>query len=501
MNNNSRSCMPMNPKPLPLALATMLLLAGCSVTPTPLTDAERESRAGADMGRLFAEQPPLSAALTLQEAVDRGLRYNLESRVRLMEETLAGSALQLARYDMWPQLMMQAGYTERSNFNAAESVSIDSKQTSLEASYSSEKQQAVGGLRFSWNILDFGVSYAQAKQKADEALIIAEMRRKSQQNLVMDIQTAWWRVAAAQQSVSEIEELLVQAEEALRQSNQSVLDRLRPPLKALTTQKGLLELINRLAQLRKEVNLARVELAGLINLPPGTRYEVALTAEQPPVAPAMAIQDMERLALATRPELREEDYRKRISSEEARKALLRMLPGLELNFGGTHDSNKYLYNSSWADAGLQLSWNIFNVFSGPAARRYAEGQMDLAEWRRLAVSAAVLTQVHVARERYEQALSDYRTAVRLDDVERQIAAQLVAEQAANKVDASQVVMGRASALAAKLRRGLAYAELQSAVARINHSMGADPLPAQALSATPASVPLDQVASVDGSGRR
>ena len=44
----------------------------------------------------------------------------------------------------------------------------------------------------------------------------------------------------------------------------------------------------------------------------------------------------------------------------------------------------------------------------------AEGQMDLGELRRQALSVAVITQVHVAREQHEQALADYRTAVRLD---------------------------------------------------------------------------------------
>ena len=105
---------------------------------------------------------------------------------------------------------------------------------------------------------------------------------------------------------------------------------------------------------------------------------------------------MESLALTARPELREEDYRKRITAQEARKALLRMLPGIELNAGANYDSNKYLDNQSWADAGLQVSWNLFSVFSGPAARRYAEGQMDLGDLRRLALSVAVITQVQTA---------------------------------------------------------------------------------------------------------
>jgi len=462
-------------KPLALALASLLLLGGCSVVPTPLDDTERSARATEDQAKLFEAQEPLAGPLTLAQALDRGIRYNLDHRVRLMEETLASGALEVSRYDLWPQLMAQAGYTARDSYAASESVSIQSRQTSLEPSFSTEKEQGLGGLRFSWNILDFGVSYAQAQQRADEVLVVAELRRKAEQNLALDIQTAWWRVAAAQRSAAEIEALLEQAEEALAKSDQSIQSKLNPPLKALTMQKGLLELINRLAQLRKEARLAKVQLAGLINLPPGTLYEVAPMPEALPQAPALAVQDMERLALTSRPELREEDYRKRITAQEARKALLRMLPGIELNAGANYDSNKYLDNQSWADVGMQVSWNIFNLFSGPAARRYAEGQMDLGELRRQALSVAVITQVHVAREQYDQALADYQTAVRLDEVEGKIAAQLEAEQSASRVDPAQVVMGRASALAAKLRRSLAQAELQSAVARIRHSMGDDPV--------------------------
>ena len=462
-------------KPLALALASLLLLGGCSVVPTPLDDTERSARATEDQAKLFEAQDPLSGPLTLAQALDRGIRYNLDHRVRLMEETLASGALEVSRYDLWPQLMAQAGYTARDSYAASESVSIQSRQTSLEPSFSTEKEQGLGGLRFSWNILDFGVSYAQAQQRADEVLVVAELRRKAEQNLALDIQTAWWRVAAAQRSAAEIEALLEQAEEALAKSDQSIQSKLNPPLKALTMQKGLLELINRLAQLRKEARLAKVQLAGLINLPPGTLYEVAPMPEALPQAPALAVQDMERLALTSRPELREEDYRKRITAQEARKALLRMLPGIELNAGANYDSNKYLDNQSWADVGMQVSWNIFNLFSGPAARRYAEGQMDLGELRRQALSVAVITQVHVASEQYDQALADYQTAVRLDEVEGKIASQLEAEQQASRVDPAQVVMGRASALAAKLRRSLAQAELQSAVARIRHSMGDDPV--------------------------
>ena len=191
---------------------------------------------------------------------------------------------------------------------------------------------------------------------------------------------------------------------------------------------------------------------------------------------AASLTDLEQTALSSRPELREEDYRKRISSLEVRKALLRMFPGLEVNFGHTYDSNKFLFNNNWSEVGLQVTWNIFNVFSGPAAQRQAQSQVNLADTRRLAMSAAVLAQVNVAWQKYLESIEDFKLARELSDVEIRIVQNVAAAKQANRVDASDVVMSRASSLNSRLRRGLAFAELQSSVARIHNSLGTDPLP-------------------------
>lgn len=463
---------------LALAICASTLLAGCTVSPQPLGDADRQARQSADLEAAFADQEPLEGPVTLAHAVERGLRHNLEHRVRLMEETLAAGALEVARMDMWPQLLATAGYTSRSNQPGSESESLSTGLISLEASTSEEKQRGIAGLGFSWNLLDFGVSYATARQQADQVLIAAELRRKAAQNLAVEIEIAWWRAAVGEQSQREIESLIEESRVALDNARRSVASGIKP-MEALGNQKRLLELISRLAQLRKEVKVARLQLANLMNLRPGTPFTIAVVEERPlPAVPGLSIEEMESRALAMRPELREEDYRKRISTEEARKALLRMLPGLEVNFGYTDDTNKYLYNRDWADAGLQVSWNIFNLISGPKAREYAARQVELADLRRQAMSAAVLAQVHLALQRYAEAVEDYRTTAELDEVESRLSAQVAAERLAQKADNTQDVMGRASALGARLRRGLAYSEVHAALARLVQTLGEDPASAE-----------------------
>lgn len=270
--------------------------------------------------------------------------------------------------------------------------------------------------------------------------------------------------------------MLQQAKDAVATSRELENKKLKQPLEALQKQRSLLELIDRLLQLRKEMTQAKLDLAGLMNLRPGTTFSLAQTDDEniPAITPTLS--DLEQSALLTRPELREEDYRKRISSLEVRKALLRTFPGLEVSFGRNHDTNKFLFNNTWSEFGLQITWNVFNVFSGPAAQKQAQSQVDLADARRLALSAAVLAQVNVAWQRYQESLEDFRLARDLNDVEQRIVENVVAARAANRVDASEVVMSRAAAMNSRLRRGLSYAELQSSIARLHNSLGTDPLP-------------------------
>src|SRR5690606_39818356 len=94
----------------------------------------------------------------------------------------------------------------------------------------------------------------------------------------------------------------------------------------------------------------------------------------------------EQLALASRPELREQDYQTRISAAETRKAMLRLLPGLEFSAGGHYDSNSFLVNQSWADYGVKVTWNLFNVLSAPAAIDVAKAGQQVADARRQAMS-------------------------------------------------------------------------------------------------------------------
>ncbi len=173
--------------------ATFLFLAGCAVEPKPLTDAERRAEVQTDLKAMFAGQEPLTHPLSLTEAYQRAVKYNLDRRAKQMEEAVAVDGLGVANMDMLPKLTADAGYLSRSNTLAESSTSILTGQQSLQPSTSTDNNRNITGLGFSWNILDFGVSYFAARQSADRVLIALERRRKVTQNLMRDVRSAYWR--------------------------------------------------------------------------------------------------------------------------------------------------------------------------------------------------------------------------------------------------------------------------------------------------------------------
>jgi len=158
--------------------AALCALSACAVTPKPMSAAELDTRAAHNRIATTADQEPVSGPIDLYEAMARALKYNLDYRVEQMQQDLKSRELNLASYDMLPQVVANGSYFGRSNQAGASSLSLLTRRQSLEPSTSTDRDVIAGDLGVSWDILDFGLSYIRANQKADGVLIAAEERRK-----------------------------------------------------------------------------------------------------------------------------------------------------------------------------------------------------------------------------------------------------------------------------------------------------------------------------------
>lgn len=462
-------------KALTVGVALVVSLLGCAVTTPPLTDEERLVRISGDLERLFADQEAVSRPITLSEAMARAIKYNMDHRVKLMEHAVANRHVEAARMDLLPDLVLSAGYTDRSNQTGATSVSLLTGQVSLEPSTSQERQRELADAVFYWNLLDFGVSYVTAKQRYDEVYIAEERRRKVVQNIIHDVIEAYWRAWSAQNLMGRMEALIKQTDEAIEDSKQLVQSGSQPKEQSLEYQRALMEVRTQLWEMRERMALSRTRLGTLINLRPGTEYVLhAPRVQELPPFFQKNLQDLEQEALLNRPELREEDYRLRISRGDVKKAMLRMFPGIEITAGGHYDSNIFLFNQSWADGLVQVSWNIFNALRGMEGKRLRESQVALADTRRMALSMAVMTQVRLAAQRYDLARARYTSLRELAEVNTELL-ELAEGSTATKTRFDRIQV-QAVSVASAMRSSLAYAEVQAAVSRVLNSIGVDPLP-------------------------
>ncbi|WP_409309199.1 TolC family protein [Pectobacterium sp. B1J-3] len=458
--------------------AIVLAASGCAVTTQPISKVESGQRSQQDRVAMFSQQEPVTAPITLYDAMARALKYNLESRLKVMEYALSQQQVELARYDMLPKLAASAGYVGRNNISASSSRSVETGRTSLEPSTSQDRDRDVADLTMVWNVLDFGVSYVTAQQKSDQRWIAEERKRKVVHTILQDVRSAYWRAVAAERLLGKIDSLIVRVNAAREASEHMSSQQIGDPIEALSYQRALIDATRQLEEQRRALSLAKTELATLMNLPLETSYKLALPQSSDETVPQLNVdvKVLEEAALVSRPELREQDYQVRIHAAETRKTLLRMLPGVEISAGGHYDSNSFLVNNSWADVGVKATWNLFNLLSGPAARKAAQANESVSEVQRQAMSLAIMAQLYIARANFNEAQRQYKTSSELRNLDAKIVEQLRNRYKANSIGELQLIQGELNALNASLRQDLAYAELRNTYGQIFSTIGLDLLP-------------------------
>ena len=430
--------------------------------------------------------------MTLHEAMARALRYNIDRRVELQQQLLAMGQFDQARDALLPSLVAQAGLTRRDRDSWSSSRDRDQAEPGG-ASLSQDRTRGTADVTVAWNVLDFGVSYYSARQQADRTLVADERRRLVVTGIVQDVRSAYWRAVAAERMLAQIDPLAERVDTALAQARELETQRIGSLAEALTRQRMLLEIRQQLDMQRRELHRAQVELASLINLPPGIAFTVALP-DADDETPPMLVLDIERLeliALANRPELREARYNARIARDETHKALARLLPGIELRAGVNVDTNSFLLNNQWADYGVQVTWNLLNTLRGPVAVRAAEAAEALADEQRLSLSMAVLTQLHVAHADYRDALERLEIAEALQAIGERLFDQALAERQADRLGELDSIRAELESLQSALTRDLVMADVQNAIGRLLIAVGADPLPTM----PDAALSLDALAAV------
>ena len=452
------------------------LLAGCSVNPKPMTMEQISAINAADRNLIVENNHPVTAPISLPEAVARALKHNLDYQVDMLKRSLAASDLEKGKYDMLPKLLAEAGYDWRNNYSSRYEAPYDDptnvNRTGV-TNVSIDPTHNNWDIGMSWSVLDFGTSYYTSKQNADRLLVAVEERRKTMHNLMKKVRVAYWEAMAAQRLQSRVKQTIADAEKALSKSNALTLEKLTSPEESLRYQRNLLENLRLLENVNRELSKSKIELSELMGIIPGTEF--SLVEVDAPMTPMTAsIEELEAFALLNNADVREQALNVRVAAEETRKSLLKMFPNISFNYGWHYDNDIYLVNDRWRDAGVSLSYNLFNLFAYSAHKEYAEKNEAVEQKKRMAVQMATVAKVHMSLFQYQNSIKQFKRSDEILNVDQQLEKIAIGKLKSDMAGEQRRISANVTTILSELRRYEALAKYEDALGMLKASLGVEP---------------------------
>ena len=447
----------------------LTLLVGCAGTHQTLESLSKED--------VLAEQPPLPRQLDLGEALARAILYNLDNRVRSMERVIARGEANLESFNLLPKVMATAGYFRRDREDLSNRNNVGAGLRFSAASTSADREQAVGTLSETWNILDFGIALVRSEQLLARAEAVMQRQRQSVQNIINETRYAYTRASIAQRTRIELDAMLVEINNSLISQQHAERSGIAAPLVILRQQRGLLAVYNELLGLRQILVSADRELNALVSLPPGMDVKLTPTTladvPEPLKLRERELEILETVALLMHPELRMSDSEVFIYKREIRRTLLSMMPSLEMSSTGNYGSNDFSLYSVYHTVGAKVIYNLVNFHKLPALHEQGTKRLELEERKRLALSLAVITKIHVALANYNALRNEYEFATEHAVTSSALARMMQSRYQAGEISLHQRLAAEFFALDARLKADLLGAELVNATGQIYTNLGID----------------------------
>lgn len=379
-----------------LLLPALLAAAGC----VPLEEdyeGKRLARMSANYTYAASHNPTPESPLTLEKAIEYALQHNLSIRAAELEFAIQNETKSSYYLRMLPSLTVRGGFDTRDKYDASYSETLGSGRRGTSASYSDAKSHRTADVSLVWSLLDFGLSYIRAYQSGENVKISLEQLRRLRQQVAMETAVAYYRAAAAAETVRECASLAnainVQLEVIRQESELRNISEMEEARRSLPFLVGL----RRIDDMQSEELNTRANLAKAMGV---SRPEDLHFAPVPaaPIAFA-AIDDIDALvcrALENRPEMIQGDSKVRITEAEAKAALLQLAPNVNLTAAYNHDTNTFLHYDSWMTAGLSMTWNLLSLPSRIKDLDVAKQRVELELQRERITAASIVMQVHLA---------------------------------------------------------------------------------------------------------
>lgn len=334
---------------------------------------------------------------TLQDCIDIALKQNLDLQLAKLEQSIAREARSAEMFGALPSLTFSESLATRNNTPAARSEKAARDGMTYGYSTTEARNTHVFGVDAALSVLDFGLACFNTQQAHNRVVLSVQRMRRLAQNITLNVQKAYIRVAVSQRSMTLYRQALADSQNRYAALADLQRSAKISPSRAFDEARDLAEIERRLAACVGEYDAAFAELRQLLGLYPGESFSIdeSLINTLPQFnLPDIAL--MEQIALLQRPELYESDLQREFNLIECRKKLLLLFPNIRLFASFTDSSDRFLYNSSWWDLGLRASYDLLRTPQSIYRLKTARRESDADDLRAYAQAVGIMTQVRLA---------------------------------------------------------------------------------------------------------
>ncbi len=409
--------------------------------------------------------------LTLDRMIEIALCRNLDLLVKAQEIKVQKEATFHQSLNTLPSLVASYDNWGRDKNTASFSESLEPGIPPAPLSISSETHIELANLEFTWNILDFGVAYYRTRQELNSTLMEEMQYSRIRQNLILEITKQYWKAALAKMVIDVSEELYSQSEK-LRGRLQEMID--QGELSSYLGYQIIQDLLENeviLSGYPKEYQTAKSELLKLMGVLPDQDFEIAVESFEEGIFFPTNLEQLEKMALANRPELYSVDFEENKMRDEVYIAFLRMFPNVEFFEGTFTDQNRFLLFNSWKRAGLRATWDLLNLPARSAARSVAQRKVEQVRTSRLSLSFAVLAQVNLAYHMIYDLQKQYEIAEQWHEANQKLVHTSKRLYEHGEINQAELIDDEFQAILARIAWFKSGAELRVAMEQLSNAIG------------------------------
>ncbi len=416
--------------------------------------------------------------ISLTETINYALEHNLDAAIAARQTALEQEKLTGTYWRMLPSLMLNGESSEQNHYVPSSSMSWQTKQESLEPSISHDKETNTFSAELSWNLLNLAVDYQRVQQAENRVHISEYELQRIKQNLVLDVTRTYLNCAIAKKAVVDAENLIARAKKRQQILESEGARAISNPTEILNGRISIYQLQDNLRRYAVEAERQGQQLAKLLGVSPQTQFVFAPIKLPKQVAilekGGDELRELEREALAQRPEMFRYDLEEQDALKDADIALTQLFPSVTPFARYSYDDNSYLSRHEWVNAGFRLSWDLFTIPRLLSEKKEGSRKALLVRDRRQAQALAVVVQLHLALLEYKDARAGLELARNLEHANGQLENIISRNVAAGRGgDETMLLLTSERYLQAQVKTMRVWADLMLAKARIYNSLGRD----------------------------